>query len=160
MPGNTWQIFSISGGVSPPDQSFSWHQARYLKNHLKYGEDEFYGDIDFFDRTIFGGLLTYSFSLYQEIPAHNYPDLNFDNDALYSIYRNIWWGLNSLYLPGLALLFSSLYGRKKAYLVLGFAATSPFIFLLNMGLWPKMLPVYFFCLFIFLNLKRKLPFLQ
>ena len=158
-PGNTWQIYSVSG-VSPPDQSFAWHQARFFRNNLIYSQDLFYGDIDLFDRPFVGGFITNYVLYFFDIPKDIYPDLSFDLNDSYMMFVILWWSLNNLCVLGIAYLISVLFEKKYSILATILIIFSPFVFKLNFGLWPKMLPVYLLCLTIVLVKKQKLPLMQ
>ncbi|NCD34226.1 MAG: hypothetical protein EOL87_12540 [Spartobacteria bacterium] len=158
--GNTWQVFYMSGGISPPDQTFSWHQARFFRNHLTYGTDSFYNDIDLYDRTYLGGFLTSAMLCSHEIAVDAYPDTTFAYDRIYSLYRLSWWALHNLVIIGAGLFFFLTKKRKTGYIVLLFLAHSSLLFFLSAGLWVKILPVYLLMVALFLHQRKTAYCLQ
>ena len=163
VPGNTWQIFAISGGVSPPDQTFQWHQARFFKYRLlgwKETKEKLYHDVDFFERPSLGGFLTYFFLYGQDISKDDFPDLNYHSDAVFKIYKQIWWSLNNLYILGIAYLMAYLFKRRLACLAVGLVAVSHFTVLLSTGIWPKLLAFYLFSVLLVWHLRKILPWVQ
>ncbi len=157
--GNTWTIFNISS-ISPPDQTFAWHQARFFQNNLKYGQDKFYGDVDLFDRPFLGGFLTDFSLLGHKIPKEAIPDSNFIYDRLFSIYRVMWWGFNDLVIVGVAFFFYFLKKKKSGYLAIGLLATSMPVIFLSSGLWVKLLPLYFYIIVLYFHFSRSNPILK
>jgi hypothetical protein len=156
-PHEVWDLFNVSG-VSPPDQMFAWHQAMFADLHRHYPQDPFYGDMDLYDRPHLGGYLTLFFFKLFHLPLtgdhYAYPPM-----AL-RFYHCFWWGLNNLYLFGIAPLFQRLFGYRGAVLAAASTALSGFILLCNVGGWMRFAALYPFLLAFLLFLNGKGPILQ
>lgn len=152
--GDTWQIYKISRAVSPPDQTFSWHQARIIRNNISLSGNV-YNDINFWDRPIMGGFLT-NFVLYgQNLSVDAFPDTTFKFHNIFLNYMNVWWVLNNLVILGAALLIRTLLNKKVAIISTTIVFLSSFVLLINLGLWPKMLIVYLYSLVLVLHFKSR-----
>ena len=162
-PHEVWDVYNLTG-TPPPDQMFAWHQALFFNLHRNYPEDMFYGDIDLYDRPYLGGYLTLFFFRLFHLPLglfHLGGEYNYAYPAMaLRFYHCFWWGLNNLYLFGIAGLFQRLLGYRGAVLAVTSSAVSGFIFLCNMGGWMKFAALYPFLLAVLLFLSGKGPLLQ
>lgn len=156
-PHEVWNLFNVSG-VSPPDQMFAWHQAMFADLHRHYPQDSFYGDMDLYDRPHLGGYLTLFFFKLFHLPLTEdhwiYPA------GALRFYHCFWWGLNNLYLLGIAPLFHRLFGYRGAILAVASTALSGFVVLCNIGGWVKFAALYPFLLAVLLFLNGEAPLLQ
>ena len=156
-PHEVWDVFNATG-VTPPDQMFSWHQAMFADLHRHYPKDPFYGDMDLYDRPHLGGYLTLFFFKLFHLPLT-------ENEYVYPapslrFYHCFWWLANNLYLLGIAPLFQRVIGYRAAILALASTALSGFVFLCNLGAWPKFAAIYPLLLAVVLFLNGKAPLLQ
>lgn len=148
-PNPVWTLYNLTG-VSPPDQMFAWHQARFANSHLHYPQDPFYADMDLYDRPQLGGYLTLFFFKLFRLSLH---EDHFEYPATsLRFYHSLWWLLNDLYLLGVAPLFKHLLGRRAAVIAIGSTALGSFFFLCSTGVWTKFASAYplllAFCLFL------------
>ncbi len=163
-PDRVWTAFNMSG-VSPPDQMFAWRQATWYQHKLRFGRDEFYEDMDLFDRPHLAGAVTLFFA---ECAGFRFPNTRlpeggseiyeYPRSALRA-YQSLWRSLNTLYLLGIAVLARRLLGERMAVLAVGLCALSAHFVLSAGGIWVKFAPLYLLLLMAALLIENRGPLL-